>query len=217
MIKKFLLISAFLTASACAADSAPRPELSICPDISIPLNQAYLTQIAGYSDEFQVELKGYESYCTRNELGTRAYAVITPEFEARRLQPSDQSRIDFNFYTETVKGPPAYIGKKSYAASVVMNPGETHKTFSGRPVKVKLPPEDYQDFAILLGLDLSAAEADYNRRSFDVNFDGGAGGTPRKSAPGTAVIITETVAPGTPPPPAPQPQKKSCSSCGLFK
>lgn len=217
MIKKLLLITAILTASACASDTASRAELSICPDVSIPRSQSYLTQIAGYSDEFQVELTGYESYCTRNETGTRAYAVITPEFEARRLQPSDQSRVDFGFYTETVKGPPAYIGKKSYPASVVMNHGETRKIFSGRPVKVKLPPEDWQDFAILLGLDLSAAEADYNRRSFDVDFEASGSGNSRSEISGTTVIITETVAPGTTPPPQPQPAKTGCSSCGLFQ
>ena len=168
MRKFFWLMTACLVVVSCATSSVDDGKFS-CPKISIPLDKAYIIQKANYRNEFQIRLTGYESYCYFDEVSSRHYAMIKPLFLIRRIRTTDESRVDFNFYTETIKGPPGYIGKKSYPASINIAENEYEKKFSGPFVKVKVPTND-SEFEIFLGLDLSASEYNYNKRGFNIDY-----------------------------------------------
>lgn len=164
MIKKLLILLGVFVVAAC---SSVRYDY-LCPNVIIPRDTAYSTQIADYSDNFQVELKGYEGYCYYDSARRINYAAITPAFTVRRLKDTPDTAVDVSFYTETVKGPPAYIGRKTYYTSTVIGENDRARDFMGQTVKVKLPPEGVDEFEILLGIDLSHAEYRYNQRTFDV-------------------------------------------------
>ncbi len=163
-MKKLLLLTILFLAASCA--SSRRAEDFRCPNVSIPGDKAYLTQIVDYIDNFRVELTGYDGYCYVEDGLRRRYAVITPRFKVTRLRENDETALDFQYFTEIVQGPPAFVGKKTYFASGRIDAGEKETVFSGRPVKVKIPVDD-DDIEVLLGLDVSVAEHMYNQRTFD--------------------------------------------------
>lgn len=84
----------------------------MCPRVVIPRDTAYLTQIVNYREEFQISLVGYEGHCYFDTRVNRDKAVINPVFKIKRLRRSDETDVHFAYYTETVKGPPAYLGKR---------------------------------------------------------------------------------------------------------
>ena len=193
-MKKYLFCIMMFLLGSCA--SSLREADFRCPRVVIPADKAYLTQLVGYADNFRVELIGYEGYCYMETNALRRYAVITPKFRAVRLHNHDETGVDFVYYTEIVQGPPEFLGKQTYFASTDIGLDSESVTFSGRPVKVKIPL-DRDDTEIILGLDISAAEDAYNRRTF---------------APMT-VDKTESLAQ-----PAKQPassQSSGCNTCSL--
>lgn len=187
----------------------------ICPNVSIPREKAYVTQKVTYEDEFQIELKGYEGYCYPETASNRHYAVITPQFEVQRLRDSDETQVDFNFYTETIKGPPEYLGKHSYSASVNIPADVKEKNFNGRAVKVKIPA-DNPDFEIILALDVSLEEFRYNQRTFDVKYRYNVQNDPMYMET-TRVRAVEQLDAEPEVSARPQSEKSSCGGCSLFK
>lgn len=163
-MKRYVWLTALLMIASCTASY--QAEDFRCPNVKIPGGEAYLTQIVNYRDNFRVELTGYEGYCYVVEGTSRRYAVITPQFRLTRLQDSADTAVDFSFYTNIEQGPPEFVGKRSYFARGKLDVDDKETTFSGRPVKVKIPV-DQDDIEILLGLDVSAEEAKYNQRTFD--------------------------------------------------
>lgn len=143
----------------------------LCPRVEIPRETAYLTQIVRYKDQFQVELTGYTGYCWFDKRVNRNKASLTPEFVVRRLRPSPDTSVDFSYYTETLQGPPEYLGRRTYFETVDIAAAETEKKFSGKTVELKVPDFEEYKFTIELGLVLSPEELKYNRRTFDVNYD----------------------------------------------
>ena len=117
-MKTKVLISIFALAylSSCSLFWTDAPELPVeepCPVVIIPRDIAYVTQKVNYIDDFQIELKGYSGYCYFDKRINRRKAVIIPQFEVRRLRQNlDETDVDFTYFTETIKGPPEYLGKK---------------------------------------------------------------------------------------------------------
>ena len=162
-MKKYLFCIMMLLLGSCS--SALREVDFHCPQIVVPAAKSYLTQMTGNTDNFRIELIGYDGYCYIENRAPRRYAVITPKFLATRLHNSDETKLDFTYYTEIVQGPPEFLGKQTYFASADLALNAQNVTFSGRPVKVKIPL-DRDDTEIILGLDVSEAEDNYNRRTF---------------------------------------------------
>ncbi len=142
----------------------------MCPRVVIPRDTAYLTQIVNYREKFQISLVGYEGHCYFDTRVNRDKAVINPVFKIKRLRRSDETDVHFAYYTETVKGPPAYLGKKTYYMAVAVPADETETTYTAPSIEVKIPPEMKYEFDINLGLVISPEEAKYNRRTFDVDY-----------------------------------------------
>ena len=168
-----LLLCAFLLASCSFLgdkDGALEAEDS-CPAVIILRDVAYVTQKVNHKDDFRIELTGFSGYCYFDERVNRRKAVITPQFEVRRLRRKlDETDVDFEYFTETVKGPPEYLGKKHYFGHVTIPFNQREMVFSGKPLELKIPNQDYGRFEILLGLELTPEEQKYNNRTFDVKY-----------------------------------------------
>ncbi len=142
-----------------------------CPQVIIPRDVAYVTQKVNYKDDFRIELLGYSGYCYFDKRVNRRKAVITPEFEVSRLrQRLDETDVDFEYFAETIKGPPEYLGKKHYFGHVTIPLNQREMRFSGRPLELKVPNAEYGAFEIYLGLELSPEERKYNNRTFDIKY-----------------------------------------------
>lgn len=169
-MKRYLQILFLFFLSACTFTSEQDMfacSQNQCPRIYIPTQSSYLTQIVNYSTNFRVELTGYESYCYTYAPANMRFAIITPYFMVRRLRPSKDTEVDFSFYTQTQKGPPEFLGKRSYFASVKINLEKVE--VKGNPVKVRIPL-DTNNFEISLGLDMTSAEKAYNSLNPDIYF-----------------------------------------------
>ncbi len=163
-------IFAFILFFAVAGCRLGGSDEAICPRVVIPRDTAYLTQIVNYREEFQISLLGYEGHCYFDTRVNRDKAVINPVFKIKRLRKSDETDVHFAYYTETVKGPPAYLGKKTYYLAVTLAFDETEKIYTAPAVEVKIPPEMKYEFDINLGLVISPEEMRYNRRTFDIDY-----------------------------------------------
>lgn len=173
MLKQSLLLSASLLISSCTFWNAepPQPIPGVCPQVVIPRDVAYVVQKVNYQDDFQIELKGYEGYCYFDKRVNRRKAVITPKFEVRRLHRHlDETDVDFSIFTQPEAGPPEYLGKKTYFERVTLPLSVREKTFEGKTIELKVPNDEYTDFTIYLGIDISPEERKYNDRTFDIKF-----------------------------------------------
>lgn len=141
-----------------------------CPLISIKREDARLIQLVNYQDNYEIELVGVEGFCYFDTSVKKEKAVITPLFKIRKLRNTDESDIHFQWFTNTIKGPPAYLGKKTYFVEVTLSKDEREKEFKGKTVEVKIPADMMYEFEIFAGLELSKQEKKYNQRLFDVDL-----------------------------------------------
>ena len=129
-----------------------------CPLISIKREDARLIQLVNYQDNYEIELVGVEGFCYFDTRVKKEKAVITPLFKIRKLRNTDESDIHFQWFTNTIKGPPAYLGKKTYFVEVTLSKDEREKEFKGKTVEVKIPADMMYEFEIFAGLELSKQE-----------------------------------------------------------
>ncbi len=141
-----------------------------CPLVTIKREDARLIQIVNYRDNFEVELIGFEGFCYFDTRVKQEKARITPIFVVNKLRNTDESDVQFSWFTNTIKGPPAYLGKKSYFVETSLAKGERRKEFKGAQVEVKIPVDMMYEFEIFAGLELSPKEKQYNQRFFDVDL-----------------------------------------------
>ena len=172
-MKRLLLLLLFLS-TGCAPydtyDDSHTYDENNCPDIEIARDNAYLTQFVNYQDKFQISINGYEGFCYYETIQSKHRAVIRPIFKIKRLAPSEETDVRFSFYTETRKGPPQYIGKKTYHATAHIKRGETETLYQAPAVKVFIPSTAIDGYDINLGLVVSPEEKRYNSRTFDVEY-----------------------------------------------
>ena len=142
----------------------------VCPQVQIIRNESYLSQFIGYKEQFQISIDGYEGYCYYDDVLDRYRAVIRPTFKIKRLSRSPETDVRFSYYTETVKGPTEYLGKKTYYATVHIGANELETYYTAPEVKVFIPKTMIKDYDVNLGLWISPEEAKYNRRTFDINY-----------------------------------------------
>lgn len=166
MLKKNLcFILLFL--AACVVEK----ENEYCPYAVIRREDSRLIQKVNYQDDFLIEMTGWEGYCYYDSRVKKEKAVIVPIFMVSRLRDSDETDVQFSWFANTLKGPPAYLGKRTFFASVSLGAGQRQKEFKGKPVEIKVPSEMKYEFEILLGVDASKKEKNYNSRLFDVEYN----------------------------------------------
>jgi len=141
-----------------------------CVKISIPRDSAYVTQKVNFKNDFYIEVIGYSAYCYFDTRVSRRKAVITPQFSIKRLRGDlDETDVDFEYFTQTIKGPPEYLGRKQYFGHVTLPLDKQEIKFTGAVLELKVPNYQYDDFEINLGLELTSEERKYNNRTFDMN------------------------------------------------
>lgn len=166
MIKKICICAFFALLSACVVKEPYRQ----CPLVTIKRDDSRLIQKVNYQDDFEVEFKGVEAFCYFDERVKQEKAKIIPIFVVHKLRNTDETDIHFSWFTNTIKGPPAFLGKKAYFTGTSMLQGERSKEFRGEEVEVKIPVEMMYEFEIFAGLVVSPEEKKYNQRLFDVDF-----------------------------------------------
>lgn len=162
----FVLLILFMTV-ACRLNGEGG---NLCPRVNILRDSSYLTQIVNYREEFQISLIGYEGHCYFDSRVNKDKAVINPIFKIKRLRKSDETDVHFAYYTETIKGPPAYLGKRTYYLAVSIPENERELIYKADSVEVKIPPQMKYEFDINLGLVISKEESKYNQRTFDIDY-----------------------------------------------
>ncbi len=141
-----------------------------CPLVTIKREDARLIQIVNYQDNFEIELVGMEGFCYYDTRVKQEKAKITPIFVINKLRNTDESDVQFRWFTNTIKGPPAYLGKKTYFVETSLKKDERRKEFKGAQVEVKIPVDMMYEFEIFAGLEISPRERKYNQRIFDVEL-----------------------------------------------
>lgn len=166
MFKKVVcLLMLFLT--ACIADKGNE----FCPYAVIRRADARLIQKVNYQDDFLIEMIGWEGYCYFDSRVKKEKAVIVPVFMISRLRDSDETDVHFSWFANTLKGPPAYLGKRTFFAEAKLKAGERKTKFKGKAVEIKVPSEMKYEFEILLGMNASKKEKAYNTRLYDVEYN----------------------------------------------
>ena len=168
MLKRALLLILFFV-SACG-NWFSNDDIRLCPNIQITRDNSYLTQFVNYKEAFQISINGYEGYCYYDKVLERHRAVVSPVFKIKRLRPSDETDVRFSYYTETIKGPPEYIGKKTYHITIQIPKDTIETEYKAGQASVFIPAEMLYDYDINLGLWISPEEAKYNHRTFDINY-----------------------------------------------
>lgn len=168
MLKRALLLVLFFV---CACRNLfSDDDIHLCPNVQITRDNSYLTQFVNYKEAFQISINGYEGYCYYDKVLERHRAVISPIFKIKRLRPSDETDVRFSYYTETIKGPPEYIGKKTYHITSQIPTDTIETEYKAAQTSVFIPAEMLYDYDINLGLWISLEEAKYNHRTFDINY-----------------------------------------------
>ena len=144
--------------------------IQMCPMVQISRGSSYLTQFVNYEESFQISISGYEGHCYYDRTLERHRAVISPVFKIKRLRPSEETDVRFSYYTETVKGPPEYLGKKTYHLTAKIPTNKIEIEYKSQPVNVFIPAEMLYEYDINLGLWISPEETKYNNRTFDINY-----------------------------------------------
>jgi len=141
-----------------------------CPRVQIIRDNAYLTQVVNYRENFQVNLIGYDGYCFYDRKLGQNKALIKPVFQIKRLRPGDETEVHFAFYTETIKGPPQYIGKKTHFTVAEIPADVIEIEYTAPQVQVYVPEEFKYSYDINMGLVISPEERKYNKRTFDIEY-----------------------------------------------
>lgn len=169
-MKKSFLFALILFLSACADGKLHIGESAFCPQVQIMRDSAYLTQYVKFKETFQINLAGYEGYCYFESDVDRYRAIIRPIFKIKRLTSSDETDVRFSYYTETLKGPAADLGKKTYYLNVRIPRDQIEIEYKAPAVKVYIPTEEGGEYDVNLGLWQSPEEKMYNQRTFDINY-----------------------------------------------
>ena len=144
MFKKcILLLLPFLLLGCNRDDDASGP----CPQIRV--RQDTLSALGG---AVQVSIKGYEGHCYYHEGSRTVQAQITPVFEAVRNETGDESDIFFTYYTETIIGPPEYLGRKVRNEKFTIPEGSFHKFYRGKTFQMRIPAGLENTYSIEMGI-----------------------------------------------------------------
>jgi hypothetical protein len=154
------------------------PEPPECPPVSVLGDAASLTLFAPgpgrdlVDVDFRAELTDLRSGCiyAKEEGGASKLVVaVAPVLVATRGPANEDRKADFQYFVSVV-GPDADILNKQLFAVSVTFPGNSTRVDivqDDPPVSIDLPigADDEEYYQILLGLQLSEDELEYNRRA----------------------------------------------------
>jgi hypothetical protein len=165
-MKKIIIFMLFVLLLGCSS----RPtEKYTCPQIIIPraTTRTYQNDI---TDKFQINMVGHESYCYQEDADKRYYAVITPIFKVRRLEPSDTTNVDADFYVKTSVNDKDYIGIRTFSQTLNIPKDTKEIRLKGRPTINRISTPPYREFKIYLGMDLDGSRKTKAKKMFDIDY-----------------------------------------------
>ncbi len=166
-------LSVALAVSGCGSSPEP-PE---CPPVSVLGEAASLTRFAQgrgrdlVDVDFRAELTDLRSGCiyAKEEGGASKLVVaVAPSIAAARGPANEDRKADFQYFVSVVGGDADILNKQLFPVSVAFPGNSTRVDIvqDDPPVSIDLPiaaaGEEY--YEILLGLQLSEDELQYNRR-----------------------------------------------------
>ena len=148
-MKHFLAFCLLFFVASCSSGSKSEYD---CPEILIPRETTRIYQSNGKYDEFQINLVGSESYCYTEPSTNRRYAVITPLFKIRRLEKSNISTIDIEFFVKTSQNAEDYLGTRNFHQTLKIPTSSKEEVVKGRQTSTRITMPPYNDFTIYLGI-----------------------------------------------------------------
>ena len=155
MFKKCFIIAMALSLSSCELLRAwfGDAEEETCPVVKIDSQNLYIKD-GDKGNSFRVSLRGFEGYCYTDARNVTR-AVIVPVIRVQRLKDTGETDIHFTYYTETLEGPPEFLGRKSYHTYLNVPLQEPGLVFRLKPLERVIPTELKHEYDIKIGLDKS--------------------------------------------------------------
>ena len=165
-MRKNIIVMLFVLLSGCTSNIT---EKYSCPQIIIPRETARAYQ-SDLTDKFQINMVGHETYCYQEEADKRYYAVITPIFQIRRLEQSEVTNVDANYYVKTSVNDVDYIGKRTFYQTLNIPVDAKEAKVRGKPTINRISNPPYRDFKIYLGMDFDNSSKAKAKKMFDIDY-----------------------------------------------
>lgn len=162
MMKKIICTLALLLAAGCNSGREVA-FVRYCPHVYLNPAYSHVVVTAGKEIQYKAEVIGYEGYCRTNAKTKETYAVIAPIFEVSRVAAQSSPEVVFRYYTDTSGNPEKGIGREVREVSVNVPNVNEKIVYQGEYVEIRIP-HNMPGFKIDLGMALSAAQLDYNRK-----------------------------------------------------
>ncbi len=167
-MKQIFFVALVLLLTACHSQPSPG---DTCPPISIKRESARTYQNNGFADTFQINLIGFESNCYVEPSTKRHYASIAPIFKVRRLENSDTTALDVNFFIKSSINAEDYLGIREYNQVLTIPADAKEHIIKGRTTETRLSNPPYNgDFTLEVGLFLQGASKDKAKGMFDIDY-----------------------------------------------
>lgn len=141
-----------------------------CPSIFIPRETSRIYKNSGSFDSFQVNVVGFNAYCYTETANNRRYAVISPVFKVRRLESSQTTNLDIDFYIKTSINDKDYIGKNIFNQVLNIPVDAKENVVVGKETRTRIMNQPYQNFHLDIGMVLEGDALDKSKRMFDIDY-----------------------------------------------
>jgi hypothetical protein len=165
-----ILTATALVLSGCGTDT---PKGFVCPSVSGLVDASTLAQLRpGTTDDsgliYKVDVTKVGLTCEFEPATSTVTARIGMDFTATRPPGGDSAQYTVPYFIALSTDGTTIVDKKLYNVQFAFAPGQASATFSDRidPYTIVVSPErKATDYAVLLGLQLTKDQLDYNRRS----------------------------------------------------
>lgn len=164
----FLAAAAALAVSACASE----PEVRACPPAGAVAGVERMTSFRPGGEDltdvrFTARVDAVESVCAYDDEGVEV--AMNVWLVAERGPAETDRQADLQFFIAIEDGPGNFIAKEVYDVSMPFE-GNQRRVGILEEIDIEIPtPADksFADIRILVGLQITAEQADYNRRVRD--------------------------------------------------
>ena len=146
-MKKIILLVLPILLLSCGWFSKKNKGDYLCPAIIVKQDT-----LRALNDTVELFLTGFEAHCYYNENTKSTWARITPAFKAVRLKHGVERDIFFAYYTETLIGPPEYLGRRTRHEKATLPEGMSETRFKGRTFEMVIPAGFEEHYSLNMGL-----------------------------------------------------------------
>ncbi len=141
-----------------------------CPPIYIPRENTRIYKNNGSIDDFQINVIGFDAYCYTEAANNRRYAIISPIFKIRRLEESNTTSMDIDFYVKTSVNKKDYVGINRFSQVLNIPNNSREVIVKGKETKTRIIMPPYDNFSIDLGIVLSGDNSYKAKSMFDIDY-----------------------------------------------